>query len=92
MIINIQKLYEDILSEYWQKIYQLYELVSTNSGSKLRQKSIKDREREYFLILERKVSLEMLFKHQILDNEIVVPDWYKQKHSDIQKKRKELDL
>lgn len=92
MNVNIQESYEDILSQYWQKIYQIYELVSTSNGSQLRLKSIRDRKREYLLIFERKVSFELLFKNEIKDNDIIVPDWYKQKHSNIEKQRKELDL
>ena len=92
MNINIQELYEDILSQYWQKIYQLYELTITSSGSKLRLLSINNRRTEYFLILEKKMSFELLFKNEIEDNNIIVPDWYKQKHSNIKKQRKELDL
>lgn len=92
MNINIQELYEDILSQYWQKIYQIYELVTTSTGSQLRLKSIRDRKREYCFILQKKVSFELLFKNEIEDNNIIVPDWYKQKHSNIEKQRKELDL
>lgn len=92
MNINIQELYEDILSQCWQKIYQIYELVSTSTGSELRIKSIRDRKREYIFILEKKVCFELLFKNEIKDNDVVVPDWYKQKHSNIEMQRKELDL
>lgn len=92
MNINIQELYEDILSQYWQKIYQIYELVSTSTGSELRIKSIRDRKREYSFILEKKVCFELLFKNEIKDNDVIVPDWYKQKHSNIENQRKELDL
>lgn len=92
MNVNIQELYEDILSQYWQKIYQIYELVSTSTGSELRIKSIRDRKREYSFILEKKVSFELIFKNEIKDNDVIVPDWYKQKNSNIENQRKELDL
>lgn len=92
MNVNIQELYEDILSQYWQKIYLLHELVSTSTGSQLRLKSIRDRKREYSFILEKKVCFELLFKNEIKDNDIIAPDWYKQKHSNIEKQKKELDL
>ena len=44
--VNIQEMYEDILSAHWRKIHLLKELVETDTGSPLRKKSINDRSAE----------------------------------------------
>lgn len=73
MIIDIQEFYEDILSSHWQKMAQLKELIKTDTGSSLRQKSIQDRKKELEKILTEKQSCELLFG----EDELIIPDWYK---------------
>lgn len=72
MEINIQELYEDILSSHWQKLSQLKELIETNKGSQLRLKSINDRKEELKKIETKKQYLEYLFEY-----DLIIPDWYK---------------
>ena len=68
----VQNMYEEVLGAHWQKLYQLKELVSTDTGrSYLRSKSIADRQSELILIENQKEVLE-----QLSNELLVIPDWY----------------
>ena len=67
----MQSTYEDILSSHWQKLYQIKELVDTDTGSFLRAKSIADRQSELARIENQKEDLE-----QLTNEILVVPSWY----------------
>ena len=71
MTIDIQELYEDILSAHWQKVVQLQELVKTDTGSALRRESIRKREAELQRILDRRSAIRLLF-----EDDLAIPDWY----------------
>lgn len=71
MIVNIQELYEDILSAHWQKAIQLNELVKTDTGSKLRANSITERAKELHRIKDKKAAMQLLF-----EDDLIIPEWY----------------
>ena len=73
MIVNIQETYEEVLSAHWHKLYQIKELVDTDTGSVLRAMSIRDRKTELALIVSRKNALEYVFDYC----ELTEPEWYK---------------
>ena len=72
--INIQEMYEDILSAHWHKIYLLKELVETDTGHPLRRKSINDRTLELKMIEDEKVAMELLF-----NEDLIIPEWYNER-------------
>ena len=68
----IQSMYEEVLGSHWQKLYQIKELVDTDTGSSyLRTKSIADRRAELSRIENQKEVLEQL-SYVVLD----IPNWY----------------
>lgn len=71
--IDIQNRYEEVLSDYWHKLYRIKELVDTYNGSEFRARSISDRRKELKLIESRKNALEYVFD----DCNLVEPEWYK---------------
>lgn len=76
--VDIQEMYEDILSAHWQKIYLLKTLVKTDTGGLLRRKSIKDREAELQSIENEKAAIELLFK-----DDLVIPEWYNERIANV---------
>jgi len=74
----LQEIYEDVLGSHWQKLYQIKELVETNSGSYLRVKSIADRRTELAVIENKKLVLE-----QLADEWLVIPEWYTKRLEEI---------
>lgn len=72
IIEYIQDKYENILSDHWHKLHQIRELVDTDNGSALRQKSINDRRSELNTILSEKE----LFEKHFDDIELTIPKWY----------------
>ena len=71
MIIDVQELYEDILSAHWQKVVQLNELVKTDTGSEIRRESIVKRTQELCKIKDKRSAMRLLF-----NDDLVTPDWY----------------
>ena len=72
MEINIQKVYEEVLSSQWQKIFSIRELEETNrSNHPLRIKSIADRKKELLKIERKKEAIELLFYE-----DLIIPEWY----------------
>jgi hypothetical protein len=70
--IDIQRVYEEILSSQWQKIFSIRELEETNrSNHPLRIKSIADRKKELLKIEQKKEAMELLFFE-----DLIVPEWY----------------
>ena len=76
--VDIQEMYEDILSAHWQKIHLLKTLVKTDTGSLLRRKSIKDREAELQSIENEKSAMELLFK-----DDLIIPEWYNERIANV---------
>ena len=72
--VNIQEMYEDILSAHWQKIYLLKELVETDTGHPLRKKSINDRTIELKKVEDKKAAMELLF-----EDDLIIPEWYNER-------------
>lgn len=68
----IQDKYENILSNHWHKLHQIRELVDSDNGSQLRQKSINDRRSELNTILSEKD----LFEKHFDDIELIIQEWY----------------
>lgn len=69
--VNIQEMYEDILSAHWQKVVQLNELVKTDTGSEIRRESIVKRTQELYKIKDKRSAMRLLF-----NDDLVTPDWY----------------
>lgn len=67
----LQELYEEQLGCYWHKLLDLRELITTNTGSELRLKSIKDR-------LEEKSRIENILNvlEKLSDEVLKIPNWY----------------
>ena len=76
--VNIQEMYEDVLSTHWRKIYLLKELVETDTGHPLRKKSINDRTIELRKIEDKKAAMELLF-----DNDLIIPEWYNERIANV---------
>ena len=76
--VDIQEMYEDILSAHWQKIYLLKELVETDTGSPLRKKSINDRSAELRRAENKKAAMELLF-----EDDLVIPEWYSERIANV---------
>ena len=77
-IVDIQEMYEDILSAHWQKIYLLKELVETDTGGPLRKKSINDRATELQKTESKKAAMELLF-----EDDLVIPEWYNERIANV---------
>lgn len=76
--VDIQEMYEDILSAHWQKIYLLKELIETDTGSPLRKKSINDRATELQKTENKKAAMELLF-----EDDLVIPEWYNERIANV---------
>lgn len=75
----IQEIYEDVLGAHWQKLYQIKELVDTDTGkSYLRTKSIIDRQSE---LARRENQKEVL--EQFSDEILAIPNWYNDRLKEI---------
>lgn len=73
-VVNIQEMYEDILSAHWSKIHLLKELVETDTGHPLRRKSINDRSAELKMVENKKAAMELLF-----NEDLIIPEWYNER-------------
>ena len=76
--INIQEMYEDILSAHWRKIHLLKELVETDTGHPLRRKSINDRSAELKMVENKKAAMELLF-----EDDLTIPEWYNERIANV---------
>ena len=76
--VDIQEMYEDILSAHWQKIYLLKELVETDTGHPLRRKSINDRSAELQRAENKKAAMELLF-----EDDLTIPEWYNERIANV---------
>lgn len=76
-VVNIQEMYEDILSAQWQKMYLLKELVETDTGHPLRKKSINDRTIELKKVEDKKAAMELLF------DDLIIPEWYNERIANV---------
>ena len=71
MKIDIQNYYEELLGNHWHRLYNLNELIATNTFSELRLYSIKLRKEELLKATSKKSAMELLF-----GDELTIPDWY----------------
>ena len=68
----LQTEYENILSEYWNKILQIRELNDTNTNNHpLRQMSIEKRLTEFNGIMKKRDAMELLY-YDWID----IPEWF----------------